>query len=174
MRFVIVASLTALALGGCGPSGVGHGTTGGAPNNGACALIPNANTLFGAGERSFGYAGLDAMAATCEFISADGKRGGDIITYTSESLHGVTPAAAMQTVTSAWDGQTETPLSAIDGLGEAAQIARDLPGYQTQIAFRKGPMLVLIAARSGDEAITGEQLARNMAAAAANNIALAR
>ena len=77
----------------------------------------------------------------------------------------------MQIVTAGWDSQTETPLRSIDGLGEASQMAADLPGYQTQIAFRKGGSLVLISARSGDEAMTGEQIARAMATIAAGNLA---
>ena len=139
-------------------------------DNPSCELIGDATALFGAGAQHFGYPGLDAMSGTCEFISADGKRSADIITYTAESLHGVAAEAQMQTVTTAWDGQTETPLATIANLGDAAQIATDLPGYQTHIAFRKGGTLVLISARSGDDSVTGEQLARNMAAAAVANV----
>lgn len=172
MKSYWILAAAVLALTACGKSAE-HGSTNASRDNPSCALIGDATTLFGAGAQHFGYPGLDAMAGTCEFISADGRRSADIITYTPESLHGVTPEAQMQTVTTAWDSQTETPLAAIDGLGDAAQVATDLPGYQTQIAFRKGGTLVLISARSGDDAITGEQLARNMAAAAATTLAAA-
>ncbi|MCA8885526.1 MAG: hypothetical protein KDA35_02815, partial [Hyphomonadaceae bacterium] len=62
-----------------------------------------------------------------------------------------------------WDAQTETPLAPVPELGEGAQIATDLVGYQTQILLRQGDRLILIMAGSGDSAITGEALARNMA-----------
>jgi hypothetical protein len=173
-RSALIATL-ALALAACGRSGGEHGggpTT--ARDNAACALIGDGVQIFGAGAQHFGYGGLDTFAGSCEFNSADGKRGGEIILYTPESLYAVTPEAQMQTVTTAWDAQTQTPLAAVDGLGEAAQIATDLPGYQTQIAFRKGGSLVLVSARSGDDAITGEQIARSMAEAAAAHLAAER
>jgi len=169
MRHVMIVAVAALALASCGKAGE-RGAANASRDNPSCALIGDATALFGAGAQHFGYPGLDTMAGTCEFISADGKRSADIIAYTADSLHGVTPEAQMQTVTTAWDAQTETPLAAIDGVGDAAQIATDLPGYQTQIALRKGGTLVLISARSGDDGVTGEQLARNMAAAAVANV----
>jgi hypothetical protein len=170
MHRITILAFAAIALVACG-KGAEHSSANASRDDASCTLIGDATALFGAGAQHFGYPGLDAMAGTCEFISADGKRSADIIAYTPESLHGVTPEAQMQTVTTAWDNQTETPLAAIDGLGDAAQIAIDLPGYQTQIAFRKGGTLVLISARSGDDANTGEQLARNMATAAATTLA---
>ena len=169
MRHLMIVAAAALALASCGKAGV-HGSASASRDDPSCALIGDPTALFGVGAQHFGYPGLDAMAGTCEFISADGKRSADIIAYTADSLHGVTPEAQMQTVTTAWDAQTETPLAAIDGVGDAAQIATDLPGYQTQIALRKGGTLVLISARSGDDGVTGEQLARNMAAAAVANV----
>lgn len=169
MKSYWIFAAAVLALAACGKSPE-HGAANASRDNPSCELIGDATALFGAGAQHFGYPGLDAMAGTCEFISADGRRSADIIAYTADSLHGVTPEAQMQTVTTAWDGQTETPLAAIDDLGDAAQIATDLPGYQTHIAFRKGGTLVLISARSGDDSVTGEQLARNMAAAAVANV----
>ena len=170
MRFACVLALAALSLTACGkPRGSHDGPTT-AADNAACALIGDGARSFGAGAQHFGYQGLDAFAGSCEFNSADGRRGGEIILYDAASLHGLTPQAQMQTITATWDAQTETPLASIDGLGEAAQIATDLPGYQTQIAFRKGGSLVLISARSGDGAMTGEQIARAMAQTAAANV----
>ena len=159
----------ALVLVACGKPGGSHGGPTTAADNAACALIGDGARIFGASAQHFGYQGIDAFAGSCEFNSADGRRGGEIILYTPQSLHGVTPEAQMQTITTAWDAQTETPLASVDGLGDAARIATDLPGYQTQIAFRKGGSLVLISARSGDDAMTGEQIARAMAQAAAAN-----
>jgi hypothetical protein len=170
-RFAFSASVL-LALAACGPSGAGHGTSGGsAADNAACALLGDGQAMFGPGAQHFGYAGIDTMAGTCEFTSADGKRGGDVILYTAQSLGGVTPSAQMQTILTAWAGANSGPLNSIDGLGDEAKAAANLPGYQTQIAFRKGGDLVLIAGRSGDDAMTGEQLARRMAAAAAASLA---
>jgi hypothetical protein len=141
-----------------------------AHDNAACALIGDGTRLFGAGAQHFGYRGLDRFAASCEYSSADGRRGGEIILYTPESLHHVSPQAEMQTVTATWADQADTPLAAVEGVGDAAQIATGLPGYQTQIAFRKGSSLVLIAGRSGDSTVTGEQIARGMAALAATQL----
>jgi hypothetical protein len=170
-RWILVSTVV-LSLAACG-KGAEHSSTSVSRDNPSCAMIGDATAVFGAGAQHFGYPGIDAFAGSCEFTSADGKRGGDIIVYTPESLHGVTADAQMQTIIAAWSHQTETPLVVIEGLGDAAQIATDLPGYQTQIAFRKGGSLVLIAARSGDESVTGEQLARRMATAAANSFAAA-
>src|SRR5690242_3973599 len=128
----------AIVLSACGkPSGPHNGPTT-AADNAACALIGDGAQIFGASAQHFGYPGIDAFAGSCEFNSADGRRGAEIILYDAASLHGVTPQAQMQTITTAWDAQTETPLAVIANLGDAAQIATDLPGYQTQIAFRKG------------------------------------
>ena len=168
---VLFAALFVLA--GCGPSGGQRGGPTSATDNAACALIGDGAEIFGAGAQHFGYHGIDAFAGSCEFNSADGRRGGEIILYTPESLNAVSPQAQMQIVTTAWDGQTQTPLSSIDGLGDASQMAADLPGYQTQIAFRKGGSLVLVSARSGDDAMTGEQIARAMATTAGGNLAAA-
>jgi hypothetical protein len=130
-------------------------------------MLGDASALFGAGVQTYGYGGIDAMAETCEFISADGARGADVITYTPASLGTVTAQAQMQTILTAWDADTATPLATLEGLGDEAQMATDLPGYQTQIAIRKGGTLVLIAARSGDNTMTSEALARRMASAVA-------
>ena len=168
-----VAFVLAGVLAGCGPSGGQRSGPTTAADNAACALIGDGGEIFGAGASHFGYPGIDAFAGSCEFNSADGRRGGEIILYTPESLHGVSPQAQMQIVTTAWDSQTQTPLTSVEGLGDASQMAVDLPGYQTQIAFRKGGSLVLVSARSGDEAMTGEQIARAMATTAAGNLAAA-
>jgi hypothetical protein len=167
LRSALLAFAALATLSACGQGGGGSQSAGPASDNEACALLGDASAIFGANAQTIGYAGLDGMAATCEFASADGARGGDIITYTTQSLGAVTPQAKLAEIAQAWDAQTETPLAAIEGLGEEAQIAVDLPGYQTHIAFRKGDTLVLIAARSGDHSITGEALARRMATAAA-------
>jgi hypothetical protein len=170
-KLIFAAALVAaVVLAGCGPSGGRRDGPTSAADNAACALIGDGAQIFGAGASHFGYQGVDAFAGSCEFSSADGKRGGEIILYTPASLHGVSPQAQMQTVaTAGWDSQTETPLTSIPGLGAASQMAVDLPGYQTQIAFVKGGSLVLVSARSGDDAVSGEQIARAMAQAAAAN-----
>jgi hypothetical protein len=168
LKATLLAIAAVAALTACGPGGSQSSGGGASPaNNAACALLGDASAQFGANAVVTGYPGLDGMAATCEFASADGARGGDIITYTAQSLGNVTTEAKMAEIVQAWDGQTETPIGDIADLGEGGKIATGLPGYQTHIAFRKGATLVLIAARSGDRSITGEALARRMAAAAA-------
>lgn len=166
----IAASLF-LALAACGPSGGGHreGPASDAIND-ACRALGDVAAIFGANADVRGYGGIDDMASSCEFASADGAHAGEIVLYTAQSLGAKSAEARMTEITQQWDAQTETPLAAVDGLGEAAQIANDLPGYQTQIAFRKGGALVLIAARSGDDHLTGEALARRMAQAAVANV----
>ncbi len=169
-QFVLMAALAAV-LAACGPSGGSRPGPATSADNDACRLLGDAAALFGANADVHGYRGLDDMAATCEFASADGERGGEVILYTVQSLGATSAEARMADVTQRWDSQTETPLGEVQGLGEAAQIATDLPGYQTQIAFRKGGALVLIAGRDGsNERAAGEALARRMAQAAAANV----
>ena len=156
------AALMALALTGCG--GASPGAHGGAD---ACAMIAKPASLFGPGAESAPGASLEAIAGSCSWRSADGRRGGDLIVFTAQSLGGVTPAAQVAQLSHAWDAMTETPLAPIAGLGDEAQIATDLPGYQTQIVWRKGDKVAAVLAWSGDPAITGETLARHMAQAAA-------
>ncbi len=169
------ATAWAAMLAACGQGGSLSGGAGprsdNTDRNAACAALGDAHTVFGADALTAGYRGLEGMAATCEFESASGDRAGEIITYTAQSLGAVTLDAKMAEVVRAWDAQTETPLASMPGVGDGGQIATDLPGYQTHIAFRKGGTLVLIAARSGDSNITGEALARQMAMAV--NAALA-
>ena len=165
-----LATVLALTLAACGPSGGARPGPASDRINDACRTLGDAAAIFGANADVRGYGGIDDMAGSCEFASADGAHAGEIVLYTAQSLGAKTPEARMGEITAAWDGQTETPLAAVDGLGEAAQIANDLPGYQTQIAFRKGGSLVLIAARSGDDHLTGEALARRMAQAAVANV----
>lgn len=88
--------------------------------------------------------------------------------YTAASLRAVKPADRFAETIAKLDTMTETPLAALEGSSEGAQIATDLPGYQTQIAFAKADKLVLISANSGDEKMTGEAIARAMAKAAAS------
>ena len=77
MRHMMIVAAAALALAACGKAGE-HGAASASRDNPSCALIGDATALFGAGAQHFGYPGLDAMAGTCEFISADGKRSADI------------------------------------------------------------------------------------------------
>lgn len=156
-----------LALAACGGGG-GEKSRAAPGEVDVCALIAAPEALFGADAEIIGGAGDDAMAGVCQWQSADGRRGGDAIVYTAHSLGDVTLDARMAEIVAAWDGLTETPLAPVEGLGEAAQIAIDLPGYQTQIVFKKGDRLVLILGRSGDPALEGEALARAMASAIAS------
>ena len=168
----VALAVLALTLAACGPSGNGEHRGGPSSDalNDACRALGDATAIFGADADVRGYAGLEDMASTCEFASADGAHAGEIILYTAQSLGEKNAETRMGEITQQWDAQTETPLAAIEGVGEAAQLAKDLPGYQVQIAFRKGGSLVLISARSGDARPTDEALARSMAQAAAANL----
>lgn len=170
-KYAALAAVLALTLAACGPSGGAHraGPTSDSIND-ACRTLGDASAIFGANADVRGYPGIEDMAGSCEFSSADGAHAGEIVLYTAQSLGAKTAEARMGEITALWDTQTQTPLAAVEGLGEGAQLATDLPGYQTQIAFRKGGALVLIMARSGDDHLTGEALARRMAQAAVANV----
>lgn len=161
MRRVLIATFV-LALAACGGSGSGGRQE--ASGGGNCALLTDANAVFGADAQAVGGGRVDDIAGTCQITSADGARSGEIVTYTAASLGSMTVQAKYDEVVQKFDAQTETALAAVDGLGEAAQIATDLPGYQTQIVFRKGDTLVLVMGGSGDSAMSGEQIARRVAA----------
>lgn len=169
MRISGFALVLALSLAACGPGAQRPGG-GDAAEAGACPLLGDASALFGAGADVVGGGRLDAIDATCTITSADGARSADFLTYTSASLGAVTLDARMAEVVQSWDAMTETPLAPVADLGDGAQMATDLPGYQTQIVFRKGDTLVLVNGRSADDAVSGEQLAHRMAAAIYANI----
>jgi hypothetical protein len=157
----------ALTLAACGKAPA-PGAAQSAANNEACALVAAPESVFGAGVTTEGDRGLDDMAGYCRLQSADGARYGEIILYTAASLGAVKPADRMAETAAKWDAMTQTPLAPVEGLGDAAQIAADLPGYQAQIVFAKGDKLVLVSARSGDAKMAGEALARALAKAAAS------
>lgn len=166
VRIIVFAAL-ALALAACGQ---GATRTEHAASAGACPLLGDTGSLFGQDVEALGDNGFDTMAATCELASADGTRSGDVITYTTASLGDMTLEARLAEVVESWDADTLSDLQPVAGLGDDARLATDLPGYQTQIVFRKGDTLVMVAAHSGDEALSGEALARAMATAVAANI----
>ena len=72
-RMIILA--LALALAACGPGGGSHrpGAASDAVND-ACRALGEASALFGANADVRGYRGIDDMASSCEFASADGPR----------------------------------------------------------------------------------------------------
>jgi hypothetical protein len=150
---------TAFALTACGQAG-GPSADAADP----CAMLGDVTPLFGAGATLEVDRGPGDIAGICRVQSADARRGGDLVFFEGGK---VTAAERFDQAVKKWDASTETPLAPIDGLGDASQIALDLPGYQTQIAFRKGERVVLIAGRSGDNEIASEAIARGMARAAA-------
>lgn len=175
MRHAALAICLSLALWACGRSGESGAGGGAGPatssNNEACQALGDVAAIFGADADVHGYPGLEGMAASCEFASADGAKSGDVIVYSAQSLGAVTLETQRAEIVARWDGQTETPLAPLAALGDGAAIATDLPGYQTHIVFRQGDKLVAIAGRAGDGAGTGEALARRMAGAAAAQLA---
>jgi len=159
-RTVLAATLI-VALAACG-KGVGGavGSAGGGANSVACRSLGDLSALFGANAVVVGYGKIagGAVPASCEVVSADGTRAGEVVT-----IDGATPAQLQETLQK-WDAQTETPLAPVEGLGEGAQMATDLPGYQTQIAFIKGTTLVLVQARTAELASApSAELAKKMA-----------
>ena len=164
MRRMLLGALAALLVAcgqGSGPSSQR------AASNEACALIEDAAAIFGANADVVANEGDAPIAADCQFTSADGTRYGEVVLFNAQSLGAVTPQAQVATLATGWDGATETPLAAVEGLGEEAQRATDLPGGQTQIAFRKGANVVAVLGSSGDAQMSGDQIARALAAAAA-------
>lgn len=164
MKRIIFALATAAALTACGPSG------GGATNEaadqtttGACALVTTPDAIFGATPNAVPANDLPGATGSCAFSSADGLKSGDLIVYTTASLGSVTPDAQIATLTGRWTENGVTP-TAVEGLGDSAQIAVGLPGDQTQIVLKKGDNLATVVATSGDPALTSEQLARDIAA----------
>ncbi|MES1198874.1 MAG: hypothetical protein ABUS48_02730 [Pseudomonadota bacterium] len=131
----------------------------------ACALIAHPEALFAADAQI--AAGHDVGSASCRWISADGKRGGELIIFSGAKLGAATAQAFLAETTERWGkAQPDFPLEPVSGVGDEAQMANHLPGYQTQIVFRKGERVVTVQAWSGDAALSGEQLARRLAQAA--------
>jgi hypothetical protein len=163
IRISVLFGASVLALAACGPSKAPSAKPAvSAGHIDACVLLGDASAIFGKGAVAEPDDGLDDMAGVCRVHSADGRFTGDVVVY-----DGGKAADRYKEALSKWDGFTETPLAPVAGLGDEAQIAVDLPGYQTQIAFRKGERVVLIAGRSGDAKVTGEDVARKMAKATA-------
>jgi hypothetical protein len=171
MKRPVFAAACLAALAACGQAGELRSGSGASQE--ACALIAAPQAIFGDGFEQSGYGRLRTMAASCEFQSADARRSGEVIIATPASLGRVTAEANMADIVAMWDGQTETPLAALDGLGEEARIASDLPGYQTQIVFRQNGNVVMVMGSSGDEAMSGEEIARRLAHAASQALAAA-
>lgn len=165
MRKAYAAALL-ITLAACGPGSQGSaGGRGAGASAAACQSIGDPAALFGANAVVTGYASSSggAVPESCEITSADGAKAGEVVT-----IAGAT-AAQMQEITQKWATQTTTPLAAVDGLGEGAQMATDLPGYQTQIAFFKNNTIVLIQARtaelaSGPSASLAKRMATTVAA----------
>ena len=164
MRTLTVIALAA-TLAACGQGGGGRGET--SASNEACALVADAAAIFGPDAQIVANAGDAPIAAVCQFSSADGSRSGEVLLFTTASMGAANPADQFATLTQTWDSATETPLQPIENLGEEAQLATDLPGYQTQIAFRQGAHVVAVLGSSGDARMSGEQIARALATAAA-------
>lgn len=165
MRNAWIIAFAALVLAACGPGGVAGGA--GAREN-ACALVPAPESIFGRGAVAEDDGVIAKMAGSCRFAAADARRTGDLIVYTAGSVGGTQALAARYAeVAAEWRKMTATPLAPLPEIGAQAQLAVDLPGYQTQILFLNGDRLVLIMGGSGDPRMSGEAIARAMAKAVA-------
>ena len=162
MKRTILALTIAAALAACGQGG-GPAAPEEMTVAGACALVTAPDAVFGAGPSATPANDLPGATGSCSFASADGLKSGDLIVYTTESLGTTTADAQIATLTGRWTENGVTP-TAIEGLGDSAQIAVGLPGDQAQIVFKKGDNLATVVATSGDPAVTSEQLARDVAA----------
>lgn len=165
MRRMLTLIAFAATLAACGQGGGSRSES--AASNEACALVADASAIFGADPQIAANTGHAPIAAVCQFASADGTRSGDVLLFTAASMGAANPADQFATLTQAWDLATETPLQRIASLGDEAQLATDLPGSQTQIVFRQGATVIAVLGSSGDSAMSGEQIARALATAAA-------
>ena len=165
MRRTLTLIAFAATLAACGQGGGSRSES--AASNEACALITDAAAIFGENPQMVATRGDAPIAADCQFTSADGSRSGDVMVFNAASMGATNPADQFATLTQAWDGATETPHAPIENLSDEAQMAIDLPGYQTQIVFRQGGNVVAVLGSSGDAQMSGEQIARALALAAA-------
>lgn len=172
MKRILLAFAYVAALSACGQGSSRSGAGAGASNE-ACALVSNPAAIFGEGVEQVGYGGLENIAASCELQSADGARSGEVLIFTPASLGSVTAEANFAETVEKWDALTETPPAPVEGLGEDARIATDLPGYQTQIVFRQNGNVIAVMGSSGDSAVSGEQIARALAQSASQSLAAA-
>jgi hypothetical protein len=173
MRKLLTTIALAGALVACGQGGGAGAPAGEEANTEACALITDAAAIFGEGASVAGYAGPAPIASDCQFTSADGARTGGVMLFTAQSLGGTAPEAQFADLAQKWDGVTETPLEPVAQLGDEAQLAKDLPGYQTQIVIRAGTSVIAVLGSSGDDAMSGEEIARALAAQAVAQTAAA-
>lgn len=134
-------------------------------SDGACALLSQPAQLFGAEYASFSYDDIEGAEGSCEIRSADGLRAGELIHFTATNAQ-----AKMAEIADQFDADTATALADVSGVGDAAKLATDLPGYQAQIVFRKGDDVVAMLARSGDPETTAADLARQLAAQVTANL----
>ncbi|MDX2275708.1 MAG: hypothetical protein NW206_09690 [Hyphomonadaceae bacterium] len=168
MRKSVGVALIAFALSGCGggDGGAGAGPDPEVANNPACMLVADPADIFGENADIVGYEGPAPIAASCGFTSADGTRSGDVVLFTTQTMGAISRDGQVAALVESWDAATETPLELVAELGEGAQLAKDLPGYQTQIVFTKGDDVIAVLGSSGDAVMSGEQIARALAAAA--------
>lgn len=169
MKRLLISAACLAVLAACGQPGQGPASP--VASTEACDLIGHPQAIFGEGLEQVGYGRVGAMAATCSFQSADGRRSGDVLVSTPESRGGESAEAIMADAIERWDAQTDTPLAPLEGLGEEARIAVDLQGYQTQIVFRRNGAVVMVMGSSGDPAMSGEAIARRLAEAASQALA---
>lgn len=162
MRQVWATMILAAALAACGGGSGGPTQASNDVTQGACAAVTEPDALFGAGATAVASSDLPSASGACSFSSADGMRLADVILYDANSLGATTPEAQMTSLTAGWSESGVTPQD-VEGVGDSAQLAVGLPGAQSQIVLRKGASVANIVATSGDEAVTSEDLVRQIA-----------
>lgn len=163
MKRLLLAAVLAVALAACGQGGSGDVAAAGP----SCELVSNAERVFGREMTAQSpQRPVDGASGECAWESADGTVLAQLVVFDTGG-QAKFDETVQSWVTMTNGGAEAQPLEAI---GDGASLVTPMPGYQAQIAVRKGERLALILANSGDGALTSEALARKMAEAIAPNL----
>lgn len=168
-------ALLALAIGlsACGNNGgvqKGEGEIVGDPRFGEiCTAISEDDAIFGRGVALESLQPLESIVSDCRWTSEDGAILAEVAFYTADSLRAdadnPSPAALVTNMSAAWAKLINGAPQPLAGQGDEAVLFADMPGYQTQIAMRKGDVAVLVLANSGAENLSSAELAERLSAA---------
>lgn len=175
IRKVFLACALSAALSACGQGGGGGGEQVGDPRFASlCNEIADDAAVFGRDMAGEWQEPMGAMVSDCRWSSEDGVMLGEAVFYTEESLRAdadnPTPADLIKNMKAKWDDWTETEPRALAGIGDEAVMYKDMPGYQAQVVLRKGDVVALVLASSGDARLASAELAERLAGAVAGKI----
>jgi hypothetical protein len=163
MKRILLAAVLAVSLAACGQGGGQPEATAGP----SCELLSNAERVFGRGMIAQSpQRPIDGASGECAWESEDGRVLAQLVLFDAGGQ------AKFDETVQSWVTMTNggAEAQALEGIGDGASLVTPMPGYQAQIAVRKGERLALILANSGDDALTSEALARKMAEAIAPNL----